>query len=352
MILMSMNWWRNMAFSNVPFFSIIIPIYNVENYLEDSLQSVLAQSFLNFEVLMVNDGSQDSSVKICQKFIEKDHRFRLIEQTNRGLSGARNTGIRHAKGHFIAFLDGDDLWHKDKLRAHYYLHQLRHDISMSYSQSTFINMDNTSINLQQTPKLDNISISDLYCRNPIGNGSSAIIKTTILREIGFYYQKHHSDLQYFDETLTQSEDVECWIRLYTKTNLKIKGLAFPLTMYRINIQGLSSDYKNQLLNWLKMSVKVSRYNKNLIKEYKNRALAYQLRYISRWAIIKSNKKESLFYILKALRIYPKIIIEEPTRTIITLGSSILLLILPKIVFNNLFTAVQQKFGRYLQSQSH
>mgnify|MGYP001942669512 CR=1 FL=1 len=121
---MSMNWWRNMAFSNVPFFSIIIPIYNVENYLEDSLQSVLAQSFLNFEVLMVNDGSQDSSVKICQKFIEKDHRFRLIEQTNRGLSGARNTGIRHAKGHFIAFLDGDDLWHKDKLRAHYYLHQL------------------------------------------------------------------------------------------------------------------------------------------------------------------------------------------------------------------------------------
>lgn len=341
-----------MAFSNPPFFSIVIPIYNVEQYLKDSLQSVLLQSFLDFEVLMINDGSQDNSIKICHEFTKKDNRFKLINQENRGLSGARNTGIRHAKGTFIAFLDSDDLWHKDKLKAHYYLHQLHPNISMSYSQSKLINMDNTSINLQQTPKIDNIKISDLYCRNPIGNGSSAIINTIIFKKIGFYHKERHSDIQFFDEALTQSEDIECWIRLHTITNLKVKGLAFPLTMYRINIEGLSSDYKKQLLNWLKMTDKVSCYNPILIKQYRSKALAYQLRYISRWAVIKREKKEAIYYIITALRTHPKMMIEEPTRTIVTLGSSILLIILPKRIFRWLFTQVQQKFGRHLQSQSH
>ena len=159
-------------------------------------------------------------------------------------------------------------------------------------------------------------------------------------------------MQFFDESLTQSEDVECWMRLFTITNLKMKGLAYPLTVYRINIQGLSSDYKKQLLNWLKMNTKVRNYNPNLIKQYRHKALSYQLRYISRWAIIKNKKKESICYIFKAIRIYPNILIEEPMRTIVTLGSSLLLIILPKTVFHRIFTFAQQKLGHYLQSQSH
>ncbi len=341
-----------MVSSNLPYFSIVIPIYNEEKYLRDSLQSVVDQRFDDFEVLMVNDGSQDNSVTICKQFSAIDPRFKLIEQKNRGLSGARNTGIRHATGKFIAFLDSDDLWHPDKLKAHYYLHQLHPAISMSYSQSEFINMDNTLINLQQQPKITNITISDIYCRNPIGNGSSAVIKHTILKKIGFHNETIHQDLQFFDESLIQSEDVECWIRLYTKTNLNIEGLAFPLTMYRVNIQGLSADYKKQLQNWFKMTDNVIGYNPLLIKKYKNKALAYQFRYISRWAIIKKQKKESIYYITQALRTHPKMMIEEPIRTVITLGSSLLLIILPTKIFNRLFIYVQQKLGRYLQRQSH
>ncbi|PTB33407.1 glycosyltransferase family 2 protein [Photobacterium phosphoreum] len=341
-----------MVSSNLPYFSIVIPIYNEEKYLRDSLQSVVDQHFDDFEVLMVNDGSQDNSANICKDFIKIDHRFKLIEQKNRGLSGARNTGIRHAKGKFIAFLDSDDLWHPDKLKAHYYLHQLHPRISMSYSQSELINMDNTLINLQQQPKITNITISDIYCRNPIGNGSSAVIKHTILKKIGFHNEKSHQDLQFFDESLIQSEDVECWIRLYTQTHLNVEGLAFPLTMYRVNNQGLSSGYKKQLQNWFEMTEKIHNYNPELVKLYKNKALAYQFRYISRWAIIKKQKQESIYYITQALRTHPKMMIEEPIRTIITLGSSILLITLPKKTFKWLFIFVQQKLGRYLQRQSH
>lgn len=341
-----------MVSSNLPYFSVVIPIYNEEKYLRDCLQSVADQCFSDFEVLMINDGSQDSSVTICKQFTKIDPRFKLIEQKNRGLSGARNTGIRHAVGTFIAFLDSDDLWHPDKLKAHYYLHQLHSDISMSYSQSELINMDNSLINIQQQPKITDISISDIYCRNPVGNGSSAVIERKILKEIGFHQQHSHHDLQFFDESLIQSEDIECWIRLHTKTHLKIEGIAFPLTMYRVNNQGLSSSYKKQLQNWFKMTEKIHNYNPELIKLYKNKALAYQFRYISRWAIIKKQKQESFYYITQALRTHPQMMIEEPIRTIITLGASILLITLPKKTFKWLFIFVQQKLGRYLQRQSH
>jgi len=89
--------------------SIIVPIYNVEPYLEACLESLVAQTWSDIEVVMVDDGSPDSSAEIAETFVERDARFRLIRQENGGLGSARNTGIRHATGDFLAFLDSDDM---------------------------------------------------------------------------------------------------------------------------------------------------------------------------------------------------------------------------------------------------
>lgn len=88
--------------------SIIIPVYNNENYLRSSLQSVLAQTYPDFEVLVVDDGSTDGSRAICQEFAQKDKRLRIIHKENGGVSSARNRGIEEAVGQYIAFVDGDD----------------------------------------------------------------------------------------------------------------------------------------------------------------------------------------------------------------------------------------------------
>lgn len=88
--------------------SIIIPVYNNENYLRPTLQSVLAQTYPDFEVLVVDDGSTDSSLAICQKFAQKDKRLRVIHKENGGVSSARNRGLEEAAGQYIAFVDGDD----------------------------------------------------------------------------------------------------------------------------------------------------------------------------------------------------------------------------------------------------
>ena len=104
--------------------SIIIPVYNVENYLRSCLDSVLSQTYKDFEVLMVNDGSTDGSGAICQDFVERDSRFHYFEKENGGLSDARNYGLDRAKGHYITFLDSDDFLFEDYLENLYHASRL------------------------------------------------------------------------------------------------------------------------------------------------------------------------------------------------------------------------------------
>jgi glycosyltransferase involved in cell wall biosynthesis len=89
-------------------FSIIVPIYNVQKYVINCLKSIEAQENMDFEVILVNDGSTDNSKELCEKFIEFKNNFYLFSQENKGLSAARNTGIEKAKGEYIIFLDSDD----------------------------------------------------------------------------------------------------------------------------------------------------------------------------------------------------------------------------------------------------
>jgi CDP-glycerol glycerophosphotransferase len=91
-----------------PAVTVIVPYYNVEAYLADCLDSVLAQSFTDFEVLLVDDGSLDGSRAIAEQYVGRDRRFRLVTRPNGGLGAARNTGVRSARGHFLTFLDSDD----------------------------------------------------------------------------------------------------------------------------------------------------------------------------------------------------------------------------------------------------
>ena len=99
---------REMVTYQQPLISLIVPIYNVENYLWSCLDSIAKQTYSNIEVLLVNDGSPDDSSSICQEFVAKDSRFRYIEKENGGLSDARNSGIAESKGEFLSFVDSDD----------------------------------------------------------------------------------------------------------------------------------------------------------------------------------------------------------------------------------------------------
>lgn len=317
-----------------PKISVIIPVYNVAKYIESCIDSVLAQTETDFEIIVIDDESPDNSIDIINDKYS-DARIKIIKQANRGLAGARNTGIRNASGEYIALLDSDDIWTPDKLEL-----QLKiftdPKVGIVYNQSQFMDDDGNKINLLQEPKLDNIEFKDVICRNPIGNGSVPMFRKQVFDDIATLDNLYGvEELFYFDDNFKQSEDIECWIRIAATTNWKFKGIAKPLTWYRINSVGLSANLDAQYASWLKAIDKAREYAPELINQWESLAKAYQLRYLSRRAVQTRNPRSALKLIIQALSSNKKLLLEEPKKTVVTLAAAILINVLPLKFYENI-----------------
>lgn len=327
----------------MPTVSVVMPLYNTEKFVHAAIVSVLAQTFADFELIVVDDGSTDQSVEICRQF--RDRRIRLLQQENRGLAGARNTGIRHARGNFVALLDADDSWEPEKLALH--VAHLQHNprVGVSYSQSAFMDEQGEKIGIVQAPKLKRLQAADILCRNPVGNGSSPVIRKAVFDAIAFERQRGNTtETCYFDEDLRQSEDIECWLRIATLTAWSFEGLSQTLTWYRVNNGGLSANLEKQYRSWLTVLDKAGRYAPDLVASHGRLAEAYQLRYLARRAVRSRDAKNAWDYMQRALRKDWRIVLLEPGRTTVTLSCSVLLNLLPLALYNRLERGLMQSAG--------
>ena len=124
--------------NNIPIISIIVPIYNVENYIHYCLRSILNQTFSNYECLLIDDGSTDLSGTLCDNICHKDSRFKVIHQNNQGEAAARNQGLRHAIGKYIYFMDSDDYIHPQTLAVLYNaIHKCQTSFSMILGKKVY-----------------------------------------------------------------------------------------------------------------------------------------------------------------------------------------------------------------------
>ncbi|MCU7907005.1 MAG: glycosyltransferase family 2 protein [Candidatus Thiodiazotropha sp. (ex Epidulcina cf. delphinae)] len=314
--------------------SVIIPVYNAAAYVDDAVKSVLNQTYTEFECLIINDGSTDHSLAVCQQIT--DSRIRIINQCNRGLAGARNTGIRYARGRYLAFLDADDLWESDKLERHVSHLNENPEIGISYSQSYLMDDGAKPLGLVQKPKLTNVEAVDILCRNPIGNGSSPVLRREVFEDIKYKSLSKNINYEfYFDETFRQSEDIECWIRIAGTTQWRFEGIGLPLTGYRINTAGLSANLEAQYANWSRAIDKARTYAPTLIAMWGDLARAYQFRYLARRAIRSRDEKGANRFIHAAIRNDFRILLKEPRRTVSTLACAWLMNILPGNVYQRL-----------------
>ncbi len=327
----------------MPKVSVIIPIYNVVSVVAETLKSVLAQTYADFEVLIIDDGSTDNSVAICQEF--QDARFRIIHQQNRGLAGARNTGIRHAQGDYLAFLDSDDLWLPEKLERHVRHLDTAPEVGVSFSRSRFIDAQGQSLGIYQMPKLTDITPGYLFCRNPISNGSCVVIRKAVLTEIQFQDNLYGTvEDFYFDDSFRQSEDIECWLRITLQTAWKIEGIPEALTLYRVNMGGLSANTLNQYAAWERILLKAQSTHPEFVKTWGNKARAYQLRYLARRAASQRSAKMATQLLHKALATDWRIVLEEPRRTLLTLAATYSLWLLPQPLYQFLEKCVMTLTG--------
>jgi len=205
--------------------SIIMPAYNAEKYIADSIKSVLAQTYSNWELIVVDDGSTDGTAAVVQEFAGRDNRIRYIFQENGRLGKARNTGIRNAAGSLIAFLDSDDLWVETKLEV-----QLRtmveNNADVVYSNAyvfTDENPANETEKLRSTiGKFSGPDFFDSLVMRPQIPVLTVLLKKTALAKTGLFEEAkpYHG-----------SEDYDLWLRL-AKAGCVFYGMDAVLARYR------------------------------------------------------------------------------------------------------------------------
>ncbi|MBD3842090.1 MAG: glycosyltransferase family 2 protein, partial [Campylobacterales bacterium] len=222
--------------------SLIIPAYNVENLIEMTLKSVQNQTLKQFECIIVNDYSQDSTEKVVRDFIKKDKRFKLINhRANAGLSAARNTGLRFAKGKYIAFLDSDDLIMPDSLELRAKTLDINTDSSVigTYAGSVTIDM-----NCAVPPQAEDINLKMVDFITAGGNCPFNANQPMFVKEL---FKK----IGGFNHSLNQAEDYDMWMRVL-RYGFKIIPTNKQLVTYR---QTEGSMIRNNPLLHLEVSYK-------------------------------------------------------------------------------------------------
>jgi glycosyltransferase involved in cell wall biosynthesis len=317
-----------------PTVSVVVPLYNTERYICEALNSVLAQTYTDWEVIVVDDGSDDQGPEIAKRYAAQDPRIRLVQQKNRGLAGARNTGIRHAKGRYIALLDADDAWQPIKLERHVAHLDEEPLVGVSYSGSRFIDEDSIWLNARQRPQLEAVGAPLVLCRNPVGNGSAAVLRRATLDDVAFDAEfESGSRRSWFDESFRQSEDIELWVRIAATTEWRFAGVEGDLTFYRVSTGGLSANVERQFGSWQRMRDKLTAVAPELFSKWGRAAESYQLRYLARRSVMSGNGALAVRLLSRAICIHPAIMIEEPRRTLETFVFATVSALLPPAVFH-------------------
>jgi glycosyltransferase involved in cell wall biosynthesis len=209
-----------------PLVSIVTPVYNGERYLLETIRSALAQTYQNFELLIVNDGSIDKSAAIIKPFL-KDSRVIYIEQKNAGVAAARNTAIKHAKGKYIGFLDQDDLWLDNKLEVQIAALEQDEGVALVHSRQNCIDTHGNKLDYDWISGASGFCFESMFKKNGVAV-LTALIRKTIIDEIGL-----------FNEELSGTDDYEMWLRVTLK--YPIKYIDQTLALYRFHDSNVSKN---------------------------------------------------------------------------------------------------------------
>ncbi len=214
----------------MPTISVIIPAYNSEKTIKATIESVLKQTFSDWELIIINDGSQDSTLDIALQV--KDSRIKVFSFDNAGLSASRNRGLKRAVGEFVSFLDADDIWTSDKLAIQLKALQENPQAAVAYSWTDYIDENGKFAFSGSYINVNGDVYEHLLMSDFLENGSNPLIR-----------KEAFTALDGFDETLRAAEDWDMWLRLANKFDF----VCVPSVqiLYRVTANSLSSNVINQ-----------------------------------------------------------------------------------------------------------
>lgn len=316
-------------------FSIIIPIYNIEGYIQKCVKSILSQTFQDYEIILVNDGSTDNSGMICDEISKQNNKIKVIHQKNGGLSSARNTGIRNSQGKFLMFIDGDDFLNNENClkKLNESINRSRESDIIQYKMKYYYEQNNKYVSLKDLPNLPdtqskNEKISTLIKEGCLSvSACDKIVKRKVIEE----------NQLFFEEGLL-SEDIKWSLKLYhvinnifiineeiyvyrqqransitTKTNQKSIESLLKIIQYWYTYRYSSKEEMEMYYNYLAYQYVILLTiinNKNCSIENRNIIYSYKelLKYEKNYKVKLSNKIFKVFGIKKGayiLKIYLK-----------------------------------------------
>lgn len=289
-----------------PFFSVVIPLYNKEKYIEDTLKSVMNQTFKDFEIIIVNDGSTDESLKVISQF--KNEKTHVYSQGNQGVATARNNGVNYSSGLYIALMDADDVWYKN------HLEELKKQIDLFPNAGLFCN--NYEIKLQDTvirktkfnfPYKENCIIKDYF--------KGSIIDSIAWTSAIAFSKQNFTKIGGFNPIYTTSQDIDLWIKFALNFNIS----------FNPNVTACYNQYSQDSLSQSKQNniraLCISQFKK---EESKNSSLKLYLD-INRYAVAlrcKIHHDIQLYKTLKSeinfenLNLKQKLLLHCPTSLLI------------------------------------
>lgn len=213
--------------------SIITPSFNSKDFIEKTIKSVLAQSYKNWELIIVDDKSKDNSNEIIEKYLKLDNRIKLIKlEKNSGVAIARNRAIKEAKGRFIAFLDSDDIWEKNKLEKQISF-MIKNNYAFTYTAYERIDENCKTLNI--------INITNKV-------NYKSLLKSNIIACLTVIYDKDKIGKFYMSSN-TKREDFATWLQILKTTGFAY-GLNEQLAKYRVySRQSSNNKFKMAIENW-------------------------------------------------------------------------------------------------------
>jgi glycosyltransferase involved in cell wall biosynthesis len=280
---------------NEPLVSVVIPCYNAEQYIGAAITSVLDQTYKNFELIIVNDGSTDGSENAIKKYSGSNERIHYFFQKNQGVSASRNKGIEMAKGEFIAFLDADDVWEPTNLEIK--IRTLREDDTIDWVFSDMFVADE-KLNRTNTVKGGNDQqiLNSLLSRtgDVINAPSNLVVKKNCLGKAGIL----------FDTKLSTSADWDFCIQLAAK-KFKGKRIPIPLWTYRVLENSMSRDVLRIEFDNLLVQYKAQEQGLFGSFWFKQKCISNNYLILAGiWWVNGKSKMKGVKYIIRSIAIYP------------------------------------------------
>ncbi len=244
--------------------SIIVPVYNIELYIDECLSSIIKQTYKNIEIIIVNDGSTDNSLKVCKKYKSKDNRIKIFSKSNGGLSSARNYGIEKSKGKYISFIDGDDTVDKKYIETLYKcIVKDKTRMCVGNNYTIFSNGKKSTTALNKSYKISKLNALEkmLYVNDINVSACFKLYDRTLFDDITF------PEGRLFEDTATT-------YKLIDKCDY-ISVASYPLYNYILKPGSITTEKFNiKKMDWIISSIEMTHYIKKKYPHLKDACTCY------------------------------------------------------------------------------